>query len=245
MQRSKKPSPLLFSEPATSSEFGLDCQYSSLPVEHLLTSEKVLAVISSGTSADLDCDPRHVHSGLTALSQPALSEVWSTSGAVVSGADKALCWSQCDETLFAVHRIDSSDYPDQQEAIYQAYTTLLSFIGGRGYSDIVRVWNYMPHINHGEDDAESYRKFCLGRQKAFADSTYDENTFPSACALGHDGDRTIIYLLAGKRPVIHIENPLQESAYNYPRKYGPASPSFARASLAPPHLPSSQSSRRC
>jgi len=39
-------------------------------------------------------------------------------------------------------------------------------------------------------------------------------------------------LLASKNAALHIENPRQKSAYEYPRQYGPASPSFARASLA-------------
>jgi chorismate lyase/3-hydroxybenzoate synthase len=36
-----------------------------------------------------------------------------------------------------------------------------------------------------------------------------------------------------RRPGIHVENPNQQSAYAYPRIYGPKSPSFARATACP------------
>ena len=89
----------------------------------------------------------------------------------------------------------------------------------------------MPDINKGVGDGERYKQFCLGRYEAFAEFAYTQGQLPSACALGHDGGDTIIYLLASKTPGRHFENPRQMSAYRYPREYGPESPSFARATL--------------
>jgi len=42
-----------------------------------------------------------------------------------------------------------------------------------------------------------------------------------------------IHFLAARQPGMHVENPRQVSAYEYPRVYGPRSPSFARATLRP------------
>ena len=42
-----------------------------------------------------------------------------------------------------------------------------------------------------------------------------------------------MYFLAARQPGIHVENPRQVRAYEYPRVYGPRSPSFARATLRP------------
>jgi chorismate lyase/3-hydroxybenzoate synthase len=47
-----------------------------------------------------------------------------------------------------------------------------------------------------------------------------------------------IHFLAARQPGTHVENPRQVSAYEYPRVYGPRSPSFARATL---HLSTSGS----
>lgn len=42
-----------------------------------------------------------------------------------------------------------------------------------------------------------------------------------------------MYWLAARTPGTPVENPRQVSAYRYPRRYGPQSPSFARAMLPP------------
>jgi chorismate lyase/3-hydroxybenzoate synthase len=43
----------------------------------------------------------------------------------------------------------------------------------------------------------------------------------------------VIYALASRAPGTPRENPRQISAYHYPPQYGPRSPAFARATLAP------------
>lgn len=217
------------SEPKLETRDSLTCHYSTQPIEQLMASEGVLAVVSNETDCEPGGDARHYRSGLATLAGPAVHEVWSTSGVVNTGIDGDCHWSQAEDSLFVACWIDESCHANQRQAVQAAYSGLLSFIRARGYPEIVRIWNYMPHINDGEADAERYRQFCLGRQQAFTDIGYD--SYPSACALGHRGDQTIIYLLAGRAPVVHIENPRQQSAYDYPRQYGPASPSFARASL--------------
>jgi chorismate lyase/3-hydroxybenzoate synthase len=41
-----------------------------------------------------------------------------------------------------------------------------------------------------------------------------------------------VYAIAARDSGVQVENPRQVSAYDYPRRYGPRSPSFARATVA-------------
>lgn len=206
--------------------------YSAAPAAQILASEGVLALISPSGACEPESDPRHFCCGLDALGDSVTHEVWYAQSAVTSGVDGQIHWSQSDEMLFAGLWVDEADFSSQHDAVYAAYSALLSHIERRGFPVIVRAWNYMPDINEGEGDSERYRQFCSGRQAAFTESHQESRGYPSACALGNGAGKTVIYLLAGKDAALHIENPRQKSAYDYPREYGPASPSFARASLA-------------
>ncbi|MEM1155046.1 MAG: hypothetical protein AAGI44_12980 [Pseudomonadota bacterium] len=218
-------------EANNSPDNSLRCHYSQQSLTELLASDRVLAVIGHGADCQPAADARHYPSGLVPLSDADSYEVWSTSSPVCSGTDQKTRWSRSEELLFAARWVDDGSAADQAEAIYNAYSDLLGFIEHSGYPHIARIWNYMPDINEGKADSERYRRFCLGRKRAFEQSSYRRNSYPSACALGHDGKQTLIYMLARKEPTRHIENPRQQSAYEYPREYGPASPLFARASL--------------
>lgn len=209
------------------------CAYSHQPLADILQTPGVLTVISFTQEAALSDDPRHIECGVPLLGhQPPVREVWYATGEIRSGYHGACSWSCSDDTLFAARCIDEvGDGRSQCERVDEAYTELLDVVGGQGFSNIVRVWNYLPDINAGTGDEERYRQFCIGRERAFERFGYRGATFPSACALGHKGQRTIVYLMASRGAVTHIENPKQVSAYHYPREYGPASPSFARATL--------------
>tara|TARA_R110000823_G_scaffold171736_9_gene304186 strand:- start:25039 stop:26058 length:1020 start_codon:yes stop_codon:yes gene_type:complete len=211
----------------------LTCFYTSQPVEQLLSSTNVLAVISSGEPNSQVQDPRHFHCGLGALdrAQEQLQEVFYSDVPVATGIEHGVRWSRNKDMLIAALWMDACDSRDLRQAGRDAYQRLLRFVIAEGYPQIIRMWNYLPDINRGEGDDEGYRQFCQGRQEAFYETRYPREAFPAACALGHHGDGSVIYLLAGKSAPLHIENPRQESAYNYPRQYGPASPSFARAGL--------------
>jgi chorismate lyase/3-hydroxybenzoate synthase len=49
--------------------------------------------------------------------------------------------------------------------------------------------------------------------------------------VGTQGGPLQIYFLAGAHPATHLGSPRQLNAYDYPKIYGPRSPSFARATL--------------
>jgi chorismate lyase / 3-hydroxybenzoate synthase len=211
----------------------MTCDYSREPVERLLQDCSVLAVISFGSRVGPGDDPRHIYCGLPQLGGPDLSEVWRVSGDVESGSSDGASYSQAEGLIFAACATDEvQDAEAQRRLVHQAYSKLLKLIHARGHTHIVRMWNYLANINLGEGDSERYRQFCAGRQAAFDDCEYEGEMYPSACALGHRESRTIVYLLASTAPVAHVENPNQLAAYRYPRQYGPASPSFARATLA-------------
>lgn len=93
--------------------------------------------------------------------------------------------------------------------------------------NLLRIWNYVPHINLICEDLENYQRFCRGRAKVFASRGIP---MPAASAVGTDNDSLVIYFIATNEPVTNHENPEQVPAYEYPSQYGPRSPSFSRAS---------------
>jgi chorismate lyase/3-hydroxybenzoate synthase len=207
----------------------LACHYSQQPLEQLLQREDLLVAINYNSPCLPTANPRFYNCGLNTLGAPAVTEIWTSSAPIQHGSQDHCHYSQTDDALMISLVVDETAFDNQQLAIADGYHRLLSVIQQRGYPHIIRMWNYMPDINNGVDDNEHYRHFCIGRQQAFQRHHYDQQHYPSACALGHYQGDAIIYLLAAKQPGQHFENPNQQSAYQYPRQYGPQSPSFARA----------------
>jgi chorismate lyase/3-hydroxybenzoate synthase len=119
-----------------------------------------------------------------------------------------------------------------EDAAYQIYSDLFSALAGQACHHLLRLWNYVPGINDECDGLEQYRHFNTGRQRAFLDA--GRSAFegaPAACALGVQGGPLRVFFLAGKQSPVTIENPRQVSAYLYPDRYGPRSPTFSRAAL--------------
>jgi chorismate lyase / 3-hydroxybenzoate synthase len=121
---------------------------------------------------------------------------------------------------------------DLADITYEAYLQLFACFKQLGFGHVVRMWNYLGDINKGAGDNETYKQFCYGRQRAFSELAIASAQFPAASALGRRSGGLQVYALATRAPCVHIENPVQTSAYYYPREFGPASPSFARATLA-------------
>lgn len=205
------------------------CSYSNQPPDALLEGDDVLAVVGF----DQNCAPtghsRHFNTGLPVLGKP-LYEVWRSYSVVEHGIDDHCYWSANNELMFLGLWIDESRHPDLKTAVFESYSSLLQILQDRNYPHLLRAWNYLPQINHGDDDNERYKQFCLGRHEAF--NHYRQHHYPAATAVGHSGGDTVIYLIASRQVAPqHFENPRQLSAFRYPREYGPRSPSFARASM--------------
>ncbi len=159
-------------------------------------------------------------------------EIWDTQETAVSGHQGDILFAQT-ESLLMVH--SSASVPpgaDIADPTYTIYKQLLREAQQRGFSDIVRTWNYIPDINAGNEDAERYRQFSVGRAQALEELQFPQHALPAGTAIGGTADIPLgITLLAAKGSHPRIENPRQISAYEYPRQYGPKSPSFSRAVL--------------
>ena len=173
-------------------------------------------------------DPRLAGVSLDVAPGSACVEAWHMHGEVRSGTQNGIAFRASHDHLFAVLEIDERLHGGAYGAALEAYSRIVAFHKGGDYPYPWRIWNFIDAINEGEGDEERYRQFCLGRAQGLGQAL---GTHPAASAVGRrDGDRTLqVIWLAGRAPGRHIENPRQVSAFNYPRQYGPAAPSFSRA----------------
>ena len=168
------------------------------------------------------------------LNRPPLAEVWTSILPVTYHQADGFQCAMNDEVLFGALQLEESPGTLLDTVTYTAYRRLLVQARALGYPHLLRVWNYFPHINLGSDGLERYQRFCAGRHQALAENLAGfPRTLPAATAIGTMSGPLKIHFLAARQPGTHVENPRQVSAYEYPRAYGPRSPSFARASLRP------------
>lgn len=196
---------------------------------------QVLAAVAFGRSPDVPRDPRCVLVPLEPLVGEGLVQVWTGIGPVTLGQTGSIRHASDDEHLMGWLEIEEGEHPNLAAAAEAAYRELLEFQARSRHRHLWRIWNFIGEINAGEGDDERYRQFCLGRARAFetATSAFRDTAYPAATAVGLlDGSRRLrICWLAGVERGEPVENPRQVSAYRYPRQYGPASPSFSRATL--------------
>lgn len=169
---------------------------------------------------------------IDSIGSSAPDEIWFTSGAVSSGKSGNFSIAESDDYLAAHIAIDPESEPNFKDLTTQIYRELLGLTQERGYPNLIRAWNYFPGINRGDGDLEVYRQFTAGRALAFDEFDYRGEALPAGTAIGTDpGTPFTISVLATRDRCRMIENPRQISAYEYPREYGPSSPSFSRAVL--------------
>lgn len=168
--------------------------------------------------------------GLELLSPEYCYELVASSVPIIKTNTDKLMVAHSDHFLWVACWADEAEFNNLTEATEFVYSRLLTVLADAGHQHLVRVWNYFERINQEEAGLERYKQFCVGRFNAFRASGLSEESFPSACALGHSGGHLVVYALASKVQPVHFENPNQQSAYCYPSEYGPRSPSFARAS---------------
>ncbi len=190
----------------------------------------VLSVISSNSRCVAPSSPGLIPSGLTSLSGDSHEVIECTDSQVSRGVTGNCYWSRANEIMLTAIWIPPQKSSNIEQSTQSAYTELLEHLVATGFSKPFRFWNFIPKINEGLGDLEEYKKFCVGRLKAFESVNLDTSEFPAASALGHNASGAVIYALSSTESSTHYENPLQQSAYHYPREYGPSSPSFARAS---------------
>lgn len=135
------------------------------------------------------------------------------------------------ELLYAEWVLDEAAHGGIEAAATAVYRQIAALLAGSGYPHPVKIWHYLGAINDGAGDDERYRRFCVGRAAALDPG----QPLPAATAIGLQTppERLTVFLLAAKVAGTRIENPRQVPAYEYPRAYGPVSPSFSRAMLMP------------
>jgi enamine deaminase RidA (YjgF/YER057c/UK114 family) len=162
-------------------------------------------------------------------------EQWCVDGELREGIRGRARYRYTDQLLFVSVTVPERD-KDIAGAAQQAYTALFEVMAEQGFTHLVRCWNYFADINVEQQSTfgmlERYRLFNIGRQAAFEASPHSADVgAPAACALGTREGPLALYALAARREPLSVENPRQISAYRYPQRYGPKSPSFSRGSV--------------
>ncbi len=135
-----------------------------------------------------------------------------------------------DDLAFGAIQLVETPNAPFEDVVEQAYLQLFDFMDAAGFFAPIRFWNYLTAITGEDRGLERYRRFNIGRQKAFT-VRLAQAMPPAASGVGGFAGSSLIYFLAARQPALPIENPRQVSAYKYPKIYGPQSPSFSRASI--------------
>jgi chorismate lyase/3-hydroxybenzoate synthase len=166
--------------------------------------------------------------------EPGYRETWRTASPPEVGSSGEILYACGDQIALCAAAVEHRRV--YAPAVERRYREVFDLLRSRGYRRLLRVWNFIETINAANADGlEVYRDFCKGRSEAF--SAYPEffDSMPAATGIGSTGEGIAFFLLAVKdTEVRHIENSRQTPAYRYPRRYGPRSPSFARATVATP-----------
>ncbi|VAW92596.1 uncharacterized domain / RidA/YER057c/UK114 superfamily, group 5 [hydrothermal vent metagenome] len=197
-----------------------------------LDKEKVITTIHfSPPDKQTAKDPQALNIVLPPLSSSHYSEVWVARDKLVSGQQGDIEFRKNNEILFGKICLDESKFDSLEDCSNHAYSSMLNFINQKEFPHLVRIWNFFPEINNAVGSIERYQSFCIGRYSAYQNVTEFERTLPAATAIGSHGKGLIVYFIATTKAGVQVENPRQISAYHYPEKYSPKSPSFARATL--------------
>jgi len=172
--------------------------------------------------------------GMPLLSTGSRVETWSSNQPVVYQRSGPLVFSRNRDFLFGCLTADSpEEFAVFEARVQEAYARLLTLVDVEGFPHLLRMWNYFPGLHQQEGNLDRYMVFSRGRHRAIEAHFGGRFTghLPAASAVGSRHGGLVIYFLAGRQPGRHRENPRQISAYCYPSRYGPKSPSFARGTL--------------
>jgi chorismate lyase / 3-hydroxybenzoate synthase len=182
-----------------------------------------------------DRPPAHIP--FVALDMPVLGgasflELWTADRPVSYAGAAGARLAKTEALLYGAFEAAEDPGTSLEETARRLYERLFRILKDEGYPHLYRVWNYFPAITAIEDGLERYQRFTLGRHEAFRADGRAVTAAPAACALGSGSGPLSVLVLAGREPGRPLENPRQVSAYHYPQRYGPRSPTFSRALLA-------------
>jgi len=197
--------------------------------------DRVLMAVryGAGTHGLRDADHPFIDIPTPVLCGAPRLEIWGTRERARSFRRDGVAWAEDGRALLGCGSRRVGE--DMELDAFQTYRELLALLGERGYPCLQRVWNYVPGINQEQHGVERYRRFNVGRARAFEERFGEgaERQFSAASAVGTTGDTLLVCFAAGREPGTHLENPRQVSAPRYPADYGPTGPSFARCTVAP------------
>ena len=191
-----------------------------------------LAIISFGQAIPHTSLCPTIQLDLLQLEGHPLLEVWTSDQPVTTLQKNECSLAMSGDVLAGTISLDEKEGATLDAATELAYRQLLHHTRELGFPYLWRVWNFFPDINEEEAGLERYRRFCVGRHQAVEANLQNfPSALPAGTAVGTRSGPLQIYFLAGARPASHLGNPRQMNAYEYPRDYGPRSPSFARATF--------------
>ena len=199
--------------------------------ERMHAQDSTLAVLRYERDfADDSPDQSECPIRITEFSDAESVEIWqATENLTDVGESGDVRWHRTNNLQFLSISVPLAKSDEYEHITYTAYLHLLEFIKASPLPNLIRFWNYLPFINHGQGEGENYKQFCKGRLSAFSECELTDLKFPAASAVGHYAEGLTICALSTQSTTQHHTNPRQVDAYKYPRQYGSSSPSFARA----------------
>lgn len=191
-----------------------------------------LAIISFGQTIPRTNSCPTIQLDLSQLEGHPLLEIWTSDQPVTTLQKNECSLAMSGDVLAGTISLDEKAGTTLDATTELAYRQLLHHTRELGFPYLWRVWNFFPGINEEEAGLERYRRFCVGRHQALEASFQNfPSALPAGTAVGTRSGPLQLYFLAGAHPAAHLGNPRQMNAYEYPKDYGPRSPSFARATL--------------
>ena len=206
---------------------------SGAQAQELLTDNgSILGVIGYGASR-----PEYLPAGCAFAAAPLMPqdgapkfEIWMARSPCRPLGTGPVIGAVSDDLAFGAIILQESENAPLEAVVERAYSGIFDFMAAAGCTAPIRFWNYLTAITADDRGLERYRRFNIGRQKAFS-ARLAQALPPAASGVGGFHGHSLIYFLAARKPASPIENPRQVSAYQYPKIYGPQSPSFSRAAM--------------
>lgn len=196
------------------------------------SADTPLAIVSFGAPVYPAVSCPVITLDLPQLDSRSVLEVWTSDQPVTVHHTNEFSAATSGDMLAGTLQFEEAPGSGLQLTTKRAYRRLLRHVQELGYPYLWRIWNFFPGINEDEHGLERYRQFCVGRYQALAGTLQGfPGSLPAGTAVGTRSGPLQLYVLAGTHPAIHMGNPRQVHAYEYPQHYGPCSPSFARATL--------------
>ncbi|TFH49728.1 MAG: hypothetical protein E4H01_03635, partial [Lysobacterales bacterium] len=106
-------------------------------------------------------DPRRIHIPLEQLEGARSREVWHGAGPVEYGRHGSVAYAHHGDVLVGHMRVDEQAHGSLEAVSFFAHDNVIVVARQLGFPHLLRIWNYVPDINHGSGDEERYKRFCV------------------------------------------------------------------------------------